>query len=247
MSDVRNIDYVYVPPAKSSPKMESQVSLLDLTHLQKDPPGKINGVWKHKVVKNKVVVRDVRDIDAVTIHQTACVFGKAKHQPTRHHRALNIGAHVVAFNDGVVALPNPLLWYVYHGNGFNSRAVGLEIEGSFTGRPDDPATPVREDLQSHWGDDSKITPLTDLTIETSCVALDYIVSQIADMGGEIKYIHAHRQSSETRRSDPGWEIWQHVVLDYAVKKLGLKTEPLLTLAKGRPIPKVWDPNGKGSY
>jgi hypothetical protein len=63
----------------------------------------------------------------------------------------------------------------------------------------------------------------------------------------IEYIHAHRQSSGTRRSDPGEELWQKVVLEFAVPVLGLKTEPSRVLKDGRPIPESWDLDGSGAY
>jgi hypothetical protein len=48
-------------------------------------------------------------------------------------------------------------------------------------------------------------------------------------------------------SDPGWEIWKHVVLDYGVPVLGLKTQPEKTWRNGKPVPPQWDPNGIGKY
>ncbi len=61
-----------------------------------------------------------------------------------------------------------------------------------------------------------------------------------------------RSPGPTRRADPGQE---RVVLDFAVPKLGLVTEPALWLpakakgkpSNGRPIPTKWDPNGVGKY
>lgn len=240
----RNIDYVWIPRATEP---ESRVQILDLRDQQPNPPPKYGGVNKHRIVRGKVDVRDPKKVDSITVHQTACVFGKSSKYPTRHHRALEVACHALAFRDGVVALPNPLSWYVYHGNGLNSRSLGLEIEGSYVGQPDDPTTPVREDLQSHWGDEAKITKLDDLTIETARTALYVLMEEAHKWGADIKYIHAHRQSSQSRRSDPGYEIWQEVVLEYAVKRLGLQTQPHMTLDTGRPIPLVWDPQGKGKY
>lgn len=239
----RNIEYVWVPRATEP---ESRIQVLDLRDQQPNPPPKYSGKTKHKIVRKSVVVRDPKTVDSITIHQTACTFGKGKY-PTRHHRAIEVACHALAFRDGVVALPNPLPWYVYHGNGFNARSLGLEIEGSYAGERDNPNTPKREDLESHWGDDSKITLLDDLTIETARTALEVLLAEAAKWGADIKYILAHRQSSGSRKSDPGYEIWEEVVIHYAVKRLGLKTQPHYTVDDGRPIPLVWDPSGKGKY
>lgn len=244
MTKSRNIDYVWIPVAL---ELKHNIKVMDFRDEQPNPPPKYNGKRKHKIVKKSVVVRDPKDVDSITVHQTACVFGKSPHQETRYHRALGVACHALSFNDGVVALPNPIPWYVYHGNGFNKNSLGLEIEGSFVGCPDDPESPVREDLQSHWGDDSRITPLTELGAETACVALERLMFEAEKWGANIKYINAHRQSSATRRSDPGYEIWNDVVLAFAVKELGLKTQPLLKIGKGRRIPLVWDPEGRGKY
>jgi hypothetical protein len=230
------------------------IQILDLTREQPNPPPivRADGRPKHKVKRGKVVERNARDVDSITIHQTACTFGKRPDQPTRHHRALGVACHALAFMDGVVALPNPLPWWVYQGNGFNPRALGLEVEASLPGLPDDPATPEREDLESHWGDDSKMTPVTDLMVETARRAILELVERAADWGAVIRYIHAHRQSSSQRRNDPGWELWVRVVLEYAVAVLGLQTQDSLVLGKGkdrgRPIPVEWAPiRGVGRY
>lgn len=242
----RNIEYIYVPKAKEVEK-KYDIKVLDFRDEQPNPPPLYNGVRKHKLARGKVVLRKPEDVDSITIHQTACVFGKAANQPTRHHRAIGVACHALAFRDGVVALPNHFSWFVYHGNGFNSRSLGLEAEGSYAGIPDDPKTPIREDFQSHWGDDSKITILDELALETIKVGLRVMLEEADKWGAKIKYIHAHRQSSKSRTSDPGYEIWQQVVLDFAVKELGLKTQPHLTVGTGKPIPLEWDPSGKGKY
>ncbi len=217
-------------------------SIVDLTHLQPDPPLRYRGSRKHRIRKGRVVRRDLRDVDTIVIHQTACTFGQGR-LPTRHHRALGVACHSLAFNDGTIVRANPLESYVYHGNGFNARSCGLEIEGSFPGLMDDPETPRREDLMTHWGDDDRMTPVTDLVVETASLALADMVKRLP----AVRYIVAHRQSSKNRRSDPGAELWQRVVLDYAVPELGLETRPGATRGHGRPIPKVWDPDGVGPY
>lgn len=242
-------------------------TILDLLAEQPNPPPLVRGKrkvrtrWQPSREQDRdlrprpggiyVVERNPEDVDTIVVHQTACTFGKAPDQPTRHHRALRVACHNLAFSDGVVVRANPLPWYVNHGNGFNARSLGLEIEGSFPGLLDDPDTPTREDLATHWGDDANITPLTDLLVETACLAIGDLVKRAGEWGAEIRYIVAHRQSSSTRRSDPGEEIWRRVVLGWAVPELGLQTQPALALGRGRkagrPIPEAWDPDGVGGY
>ncbi len=82
-------------------------------------------------------------------------------------------------------------------------------------------------------------------------ALALNVREGRKLGMPIEYVHAHRQSSATRRADPGEELWKRVVLEFGVPVLGLTTEPARTLpgrnGDGRPIPLEWDPDGVGSY
>ena len=225
-------------------------TLLDLTQKQSNPPP--TGREKHALDRRgRVVSRDPRKVTGITLHQTACVFGKAPGQPDRFHRALGVGAHVTCFGrDRVIAVANPLLWYVYHGNGFNSEDVGLEVEGRFAGLLDDPKTVEREDLLSSWG--GTMDPVTPADVETACEALAWIVAEMKRLGCTPRYLHAHRQSSDTRRSDPGEGLWKPIV-SFARNELGLATQDgrVLKTTKGksgRPIPKEWDPDtGVGSY
>lgn len=229
-------------------------TILDLRSKQTNPPR--DGVAACALDRHgKWVIRDPRKVTGVTLHQTACLFGKAPDQPDRFHRALNVHAHVTAFGrEQVVAVAYPLLAYVYHGNGFNSEDVGLETEGRFPGLLDDPATVEREDLLSSWG--GKADPVSAADVETVCFALRWIVGELRALGATPRYLHAHRQSSGTRRSDPGQGLWTPVV-NFARKELGLVTQNERTLiahdkqgrpSPGRPIPKQWDPvGGVGSY
>ena len=208
--------------------------VLDLRAEQPNPPQLQKP--KHWVRNGRVVERDPATIDCIVLHQTACVFGKRADQPTRHHRALGVACHALAFNDGVVVLPNPLRWYVQHGNGFNATSLGLEVEGVFPGIAGDPKT-----LPKNAGPE---TPLTDTLILTARLAVRVLMEQAAIEGITIRRIVAHRQSSATRRADPGSALWKAVVVEHAVPVLGLRVEPdLVLVAKngrpGRPIPAAW--------
>jgi hypothetical protein len=226
------------------------IEILDWRHEQPNPPPLVRGKRKHLLRGGEVVVRDPSAIDGVVIHQTACTFAKARDQPTRHHRAFGVACHALAFRDRKVVLPNPLRWYVQHGNGFNPHTLGLEVEGLLPGLEDDPTTVPREDLETTW----KRTPdeLTDDLVATACEALRLLVELGRAEGMPIEWIYAHRQSGADRRSDPGQGTWRRVVLGYAVRVLGLKTDPARVVRNrkgkgGRPIPRAWDPAGVGRY
>jgi len=129
--------------------------------------------------------------------------------------------------------PNVLVW---HGHGWNHRSVGLEIEGWYAGIEGDSSTLWVP--QGATGDRTRSQVLGEGQAEAALQAIDHAVSVVAAHGGRIRYVAAHRQSSSTRRSDPGSQIWQAVALP-AMDRMGLVTAP--TLPGGRPIPKVWDP------
>lgn len=193
-------------------------SFLDLRAQQTEmgPPGAC--VVRH----GKMVIRDPKTVDTLLIHQAAVRFGQKKGQPSRHHRSLGVHAHATAFDDGVFAFAYPLLAYVQHGNGSNSYSIGLEGEGLFNGLPG-----------------GKNAEPTALLIETMREACKRIVDEAHKEGATIKYVEAHRQHSATRTSDPGHGIWRHVVEEYCVPVLGLKTRPTRTTRDGKPIPKEW--------
>lgn len=231
--------------------LPEEVGFYDLRHEQDHVyPG-----GKNKVARKggRVVVRPPEQVEGIVIHQTAVNFSVSRRQVNASggdenlalaRRALDVACHAMAFRKGFFVAAHDLRTYVHHGNRFNAKSLGLEIDGRYPGLMDDPSTVAREDLKTTWKGDP--TELTDLTVKAACAALAFLVLEGRKQGMPIKYIWAHRQSSINRRSDPGEEIWKRVVLEYAVPELGLETMPEFG-ARGRPIPKKWDPNGVGKY
>jgi hypothetical protein len=186
-----------------------------------------------------LVVRERTAIDSICLHQMAVALGastaainaaKGDKDLARHRRALNVHAHVSAFIDGTVVLAYPLRAYVYHGNGANSRSIGLECEGFYNGLPSGTGAEPAESL-----------------IAAAREACSAIVAEAAKEGITIKHYVAHRQYAASRRADPGWAIWQKVGIDHCEKVIGLT--PLLTLTDrdGKPIPSSWDRRSAGGY
>lgn len=195
--------------------------------------------------KGKPVIREPSQVTGITIHQTAAPYGVAPYQVKAAggdpklalaRRALRVACHTMAFRDGFFVAANPLRWYVYHGNAFNSFELGLEIDGRYPGM-----------VGGRTWNRKKPTPVTQKVIRAACAAIEWMVIEGRKEGMPIEYIHAHRQSSATRRDDPGEELWKRVVLDFCVPELGLKTEPARVLKNGRTIPPEWDPDGVGKY
>ena len=224
------------------------VKVYDLRGEQPDPPSPVRGKNKWRVRRGRVVRRTPRTVTGICVHQTAARFGVSDRAVAEANgdrelalarRAKGVACHVMAFADGFVSWPNPLDWYVWHGNAFNADTLGIEIDGDFAGLMDDPTTAFRKK-----DNPDTLTPELELAAKR---AIKLLVEEGRKMGMPIKYIYAHRQSSPTRRSDPGEEIWKKIVLDYAVKELGLETRPALIKRKGYTIPKQWDSEGLGDY
>lgn len=216
----------------------------DLTSLQRDPP---EITKKYKISRGLVAKRDLEKIRGIVIHQTNTLFSVSESQikaagdnreEALHRRGLSVGCHVIAFEGasagvecGHVCHVNPLTWHVYHAQHANNFAVGLEIEGKF------PGLTRNEQL-----------PASTRIINAARLALKFIVTKARELGmNNLEFVWAHRQLSPRRRGDPGQELWQRVVLEYAVPVLGLKTDTEAVWSHGRPIPLAWDPAGKGHY
>ena len=211
---------------------------------------------KNKVRKrgNAVVRRDLADVDTLVVHQAGAEYGVSKRaianaggdvELARARRALDVACHVMAFRQGYFVAAHDLDVYVNHAGRFNAKSYCLEIDGRYPGLADDPDTAAREDLRTTWGGDP--TTLTDDTVRAACDAVEWIFEEAIRRGGGIKKVKGHRQSSDTRRSDPGEEIWRRVVLDFARDQVGLEVVRESPWRKGRPVPVAWDPDGIGSY
>lgn len=184
--------------------------------------------WQHVVYGS----RTWGEVTGITLHQTACLLGE---RPARWD---SVGCHVGVTRGGQVIFLHDFDRKVVHGNGWNTRCVGIEMDGLYAGLAgdlrtvwDDPSTPWREQPM-------KPTPTL---IEASCAVVRWICERVAENGGRVKFLVAHRQSSRDRRNDPGEELW---------KAVGLKMQEELGLAHGDSldfhiggysIPEQWDP------
>lgn len=202
----------------------------------------------------QVVRRDPSRVTGIVLHQTAVEYGLTRRQVeaasgdqdlAMARRGLEVACHAIAFRRGVFVATHPLEVHVNHGNGLNATTLGLEVDGRYAGLEDDPETAAREDLRTTWR--GAPTKLDERTVETARAALRWLVEEGRREGMPITKIWAHRQSSATRRSDPGEALWRALVVDYAVPELGLTTAPELTVGDGRAIPREWDPAGTVAY
>jgi hypothetical protein len=219
------------------------VTLLDLRS-QQTPSGPPNA---GKLYRGRLVHRKPIEIDSICLHQTAVTFGVSPAAIRKQGgdaamaqfmRAKGVHAHVTAFDEGVFVPAYPLRAYVWHGNGANSRSIGLEIEGFFNGEPGG---------KSNGDPDKPRTEPSDLLIQTAREACTWIVNACAEEGIVIKHVLAHRQYASSRRSDPGWAIWQRVAIEHCERALRLTSIPDLRKGDGKAIPTSWDHRQTAAY
>jgi len=211
---------------------ESKTQKADLHPLVEDVRGDEYQKWKRR---NKITA-----IDTICLHQMAVKDSDDKgwHRWRRLaiHWVVTCGDYAKAYQLHDVDLRVP------HGHGWNSRSVGFEFEGYFSG--------IGTEERYFWKPKSRPNrkPMipTEQQIEAGKAAIRLTVEQVSALGGEIKFIGAHRQSYGMKSSDPGSLIWQGVALPM-IEELGLAEAPTLPHHKypGKPIPEAWNPANKG--
>lgn len=175
-------------------------------------------------------------ITAIVLHQTGCVMGE------RYARFIHGAPHYFVTRRGVVIQIHPLDVMTGHANGLNPGGVGIEIDGMFCG--------VEGDASTFWRPKgSKAIPMhpTPQQVDAALELCRWIVRDVRQHGGKVKHILAHRQSSGTRRSDPGSEIWQMVAMPIMLE-LGLDDGgDGFKTGSGRAIPREWDARRNAKY
>jgi hypothetical protein len=177
----------------------------------------------------------IRRIDTICLHQMACKdsdsIGWERWRKLAIHFVVTCGDNAAAY------LLHDLDQKVWHGHGWNSRSVGFEFEGYFSG--------IGTDLKYFWKPKSRpdrrpMIP-TEQQPEAGKQGCRFVIARIEKMGGKIKYVGAHRQSYGLKSSDPGELIWRGVALPI-MEEFGLVQAPTLPNRKhpGKPIPAAWD-------
>jgi N-acetyl-anhydromuramyl-L-alanine amidase AmpD len=176
--------------------------------------------------------RGWNQITGVTLHQTACVLGE------RPQRWATVVAHLGVTRAGQVIWMHDFEKVVWHGNGFNNRTIGIEMDGTYAG--------IEGDARTFWRpkdepDRQPQAPTAEL-IEAAKATVRWICEEVARHGGRVEQLVAHRQASNSRQSDPGSALWQQVAMPLHAE-LGLSDGgPGYCIDKGCPIPEAWDPS-----
>ncbi len=190
-------------------------------------------------------IRKWDTITGVTLHQTAVVV-------SRPERCLNMPVHAVVLADGLDAATIVLLHdpthKMWHGNGFNTRDIGIEVACRACGIEGDPRTLWLPKKLDHLEGDERLvqaTEATDAQLEGARQLLKYYDDLVKENGGGLLFVHAHRQATKNRVSDPGSRIWG-AVGQWANAELGLAVgDADFHISDGKPLPDAWtgQPNG----
>lgn len=198
---------------------------------------------RSRVRGGKTVMRDPSTITGIVLHQVGMMLPITARQIKRSggdrvlakaRRMARMPVHGAASICGIAVLTRPLESYLYSANnGFNSTTLSVEFEGRYPGL-DDGSVP---------------TSLVCAGVEL----LREIVREGRALGMPLQWVYAHRQSSPSRRADPGEQLWR--LMMPVAEDLGLKARPELRLRStskkapgwGRPIPVEWDRDGVGRY
>ena len=167
-----------------------------------------------------------RVIRGVTLHQTGIFVAE------RPKRWDTLNAHIGVLRSGEVILTNALEDFIWHAQGLSEATIGVEFNGRFPG--------VAED------DSALLTPEM---LAAADRLFEWLKATFAAGGGRWTRVHAHRQSTSSRRGDPGSEIWQKVGQVW-LSRLGPEASdggPDFVLGSGRPIPRAWNPAYPSPY
>ena len=174
----------------------------------------------------------------VTLHQMGC---RPSDRPSRLD---TLNAHIGVQRDGTVVICNDPTDFIWHAQGLSKPTIGIEYNGNFPGIATRPETA--------WSGGGGPHELTPAQLAASDRLFIWLARWFEDAGLVWDRVHAHRQSAESRRADPGSEIWQKVGLVW-IKRLrdrGIDATdggPGWKTGEGRPIPTAWDPSVSVAY
>ncbi|RPH65016.1 MAG: N-acetylmuramoyl-L-alanine amidase [Acidobacteria bacterium] len=183
----------------------------------------------------KTTGRKWNRVTGITLHQTASLLGE------RPERWDTVGCHVGITRAGKVIHLHGFDRWVAHGNAWNDQCVGIEIDGLYAG--------IEGDESTVWDDPSTARRETGMTptpeaIKAACDTVRWICAEVERHGGKVHALVAHRQSSMSRRNDPGSALWKAVALPMHAE-IGLSDGGVGFKLGGSAIPEVWDERCKG--
>jgi hypothetical protein len=174
-----------------------------------------------------------RVVRGVTLHQTGIRLSE------RPRRWYTLNAHIGVLANGTILIVNDPLDFIWHAQGLSRFTIGIEFNGNFEG--------VRGRPDTLWKGGGGPHFLTPAQLKAADTLFEWLKQMFDDNGSKWEVVHAHRQSSKYRRSDPGSEIWQKVGIPWRDHLGATDGGPVYRLGDGRAIPKEWDSTYKSDY
>ncbi|MCP4573307.1 MAG: hypothetical protein GY838_13210 [bacterium] len=163
----------------------------------------------------------------VVLHRTACRLGE---NPARYFR---VNAHMHVTLGGRIILCHPWDMHIWHGHKMSLWGLGIEIDGNPEGFPG-----------YHWKPGGGPDDVTDAQVKACDVLLDLLLEEFKVNGRPFDRVWAHRQGSENRECDPGWQAWQKIAVPWMERTGALPGDAGRqgdTYGTGFQIPQSWDP------
>jgi hypothetical protein len=173
-------------------------------------------------------------LSGVVLHRTACRLGE---NPERY---FEVNAHMHVTRGGRIVLCHPWDLHIWHGHRPSLWTLGIEFDGNPEGYP-------AKDGKSnyYWKPGGGPDPITDAQVAAGQVLLKLILQEFRAHEREFKYVYAHRQGSDQRECDPGWEAWQKIAVPWMDQTGAIPGDDNgfggTTFGSGFQIPQSWDP------
>jgi hypothetical protein len=155
---------------------------------------------------------------------------------------------------GKIFLCHPWTLLIWHGGTKASPfTIGIEFDGNPEGIPGqywkNPKLKKNGVILDKYKNQVGPHPISEQQVKASKVLLKLLRDEIVGGGGTFEYVLAHRQSSQDRVYDPGWECWQKIAIPWMNETGATYGDNMQNggfvfvteLFQGAPIPKDWDP------
>ena len=214
----------------------SAANLKERLFRREQPPligGGIYRQWDHGW-KGRKELRNPKGVRAITVHQTAIIFGLSKSQVRAadgdrkvalRKRFESTPYHCLTLYCGDILENNPPDRYTYHAGVLNRDSAGFAIE-AFHPRF---ASDYNESKHSRW---------SEREAEDARRGLIHAVLSFRGLGCPISEVWTHSQGSSSRVADPGELIVRDVIAPVA-RELSLKVVPAFSRGSGHPWPAEW--------
>lgn len=173
------------------------------------------------------------EISGVTLHQTGCGMPR---NPLRWGR---LNAHIGLTQEGQVIIVNDPTAMIWHAQGLSKSTIGIEIEGNYPGLCGRKNTLWRGGGGPHGLNSDMLTAAGYL--------FEWLQNAFSEHNENWDFIHAHRQSANSRIADPGQEIWKKIAIPWIQETGATDGGEHFRLGGGRTVPREWDSYRKQRY